>query len=214
MTERVPYASTSAATAQLFARLRTELDESKPNNVINYCVDFLCQHYPEHLHGFAEVWKADPEFERERQLVLDFFKAHKISSDVANHFINAGYDTLDSLTTLTVDSLVDIEAFSEAKWLPGHKIRLQQVFQDITSRVRAFQQQINYGQPQFRQANVASAPQYAAPAAGSMLGSIQRQPAIAAPVSYAAPTVPMRMPYTGSASRPIPATVVPSYAVR
>ena len=42
--------------------------------------------------------------------VVNFFKAHKISTAVAAHFTNAGYDTLDTLTTLSPDSLIDVEA--------------------------------------------------------------------------------------------------------
>merc|ERR550514_2718462 len=116
----------SSAVAQLFARLTQEIDEQRPANCIHFVVDFLCRHYPEHLHGFASIWNADPELERERQEVVNFFKSNKISTQVAAHFTNAGYDTLETLTTLTADSLADIEAFNNVKWLPGHKVRLQQ----------------------------------------------------------------------------------------
>lgn len=33
-----------------------EIDENKPSDVIHFIVDFLCKHYPEHLHGFEAVW--------------------------------------------------------------------------------------------------------------------------------------------------------------
>merc|ERR1740120_535543 len=131
----------SSAVAQLFARLAQEIEENKPKNCIHFIVDFLCKHYPEHLHGFASIWQMDPDLERERHEVVNFFKAHKISTAVAAHFANAGYDTLDTLTTLTPDSLVDVEAFNNVKWLPGHKVRLQQIFGEISARVRAYKQQ-------------------------------------------------------------------------
>lgn len=134
-----------AAVAQLFARLSQEIEESKPKNCIHFIVDFLCKHYPEHLHGFASIWQMDPDLERERHEVVNFFKAHKISTAVAAHFTNAGYDTLDTLTTLNKESLVDVEAFNNVKWLPGHKVRLQQIFGEIAARVRAYRQQ--YGNP-------------------------------------------------------------------
>lgn len=133
--------SSMAAVAQLFARLSQEVEEHKPKNCIHFIVDFLCKHYPEHLHGFASIWQMDPDLERERHEVVNFFKAHKISTAVAAHFTNAGYDTLDTLTTLTPDSLVDVEAFNNVKWLPGHKVRLQQIFGEISARVRAYRQQ-------------------------------------------------------------------------
>jgi len=133
--------SSMAAISQLFARLSQEIEEHKPKNCIHFIVDFLCKHYPEHLHGFASIWQMDPDLERERHEVVNFFKAHKISTAVAAHFTNAGYDTLDTLTTLAPDSLVDVEAFNNVKWLPGHKVRLQQIFSEISARVRAYRQQ-------------------------------------------------------------------------
>jgi len=133
-----------AAVSQLFARLSQEIEEQKPKNCIHFMVDFLCKHYPEHLHGFASIWQMDPDLERERHEVVNFFKAHKISTAVAAHFTNAGFDTLDTLTTLSPDSLVDVEAFNNVKWLPGHKVRLQQIFGEISARVRAYRQQ--YGE--------------------------------------------------------------------
>jgi len=131
----------TAAVAQLFARMSQEIEEHKPKNCIHFVVDFLCKHYPEHLHGFASIWQMDPDLESERHEVVNFFKAHKISTAVAAHFTNAGYDTLDTLTTLSPDSLVDVEAFNNVKWLPGHKVRLQQIFGEISARVRAYKQQ-------------------------------------------------------------------------
>lgn len=130
-----------AAVAQLFARLSQEIEESRPKNCIHFIVDFLCKHYPEHLHGFASIWQMDGDLERERHEVVNFFKAHKVSTAVAAHFTNAGYDTLDTLTTLSPDALVDVEAFNNVKWLPGHKVRLQQIFGEISARVRAYRQQ-------------------------------------------------------------------------
>ncbi|CAE7222110.1 hypothetical protein AK812_SmicGene28847 [Symbiodinium microadriaticum] len=139
-----------AAVSQLFTRLAQEIEEQKPKNCIHFVVDFLCKHYPEHLHGFASIWQMDPDLERERHEVVNFFKAHKISTAVAAHFTNAGYDTLDTLTTLSPDSLVDVEAFNNVKWLPGHKVRLQQIFSEISARVRAYRQQFGEGQPNRR----------------------------------------------------------------
>jgi hypothetical protein len=135
-----PANSSMAAVAQLFARLSQEIEEKKPANCVHFIVGFLCQNYPEHLHGFASIWQMDPDLERERHEVVNFFKSHKISTAVAAHFTNAGYDTLDTLTTLSPDNLVDIEAFNNVKWLPGHKVRLQQIFSEIAARVRAYRQ--------------------------------------------------------------------------
>jgi len=135
-----PANSSMAAVAQLFARLSQEIEEQQPPNCVHFIVNFLCKHYPEHLHGFASIWNMDPDLERERHEVVNFFKSHKISTAVAAHFTNAGYDTLDTLTTLSSDQLVDVEAFNNVKWLPGHKVRLQQIFSEIPARIRAYRQ--------------------------------------------------------------------------
>jgi hypothetical protein len=135
----------SASVAQLFARMTHEIEASKPPNVIHFIMDFVCKNYPEHLHGFASIWNADPDLERERQEVCRFFKAHKISTQIAAHFTNAGYDTLETLATLHCENLADIEAFNNVKWLPGHKVRLQHVFQDIEQFVRQHRQGITGG---------------------------------------------------------------------
>ncbi|PHJ25979.1 hypothetical protein CSUI_000158 [Cystoisospora suis] len=128
----------NAQVQQLFARMNQEIEEEKPSNVIFFIVDFLCKHYPEHLQGFASIWNADPELERERLSVVEFFRAQKLPTEIAAHFTNAGFDTLETLCTLTSESLDDIEKFNQVRWLPGHKVRLQQTFADIAGRVRVF----------------------------------------------------------------------------
>ncbi|SBT74099.1 stripes inner membrane complex protein, putative [Plasmodium ovale] len=126
---------------QLLARIAQEIDERKPSNVIHFIVDFLCKHYPEHLHGFEAVWNGDPDLEQERILVVEFFKNQKLPVEISVHFINAGFDTVDTLCTLSTNSLDDVEKFNSTRWLPGHKVRLQQTFNDITNRVRSFKEE-------------------------------------------------------------------------
>lgn len=126
---------------QLLARLAQEIDEREPSNVIHFIVDFLCKHYPEHLHGFEVIWNGDPDLEQDRILVVEFFKSQKLPLEVSAHFINAGFDTLETLCTLSTNSLDDVEKFNSVRWLPGHKVRLQQTFNDITNKVRLFKEE-------------------------------------------------------------------------
>ncbi|KAH0471853.1 MAG: uncharacterized protein KVP18_002469 [Porospora cf. gigantea A] len=123
---------------QLFARLRQEVAEKQPANQVFFLVDFLCRHYPQHLHGFAQIWNAGPFLERDRMQVVEFFNYCKIPPEMAAHFTAAGFDTLETLCTLSVESLDEVERFNDTTWLPGHKVRLQQVFSDIAGRVRAY----------------------------------------------------------------------------
>jgi len=106
-----------------------------------FIVDFICKNYPEHLSGFASIWNGDPDLERDRIQVVEFFRFQKLPSEIAVHFTNAGFDTLETLCSLTSDSLDDIERFNQTRWLPGHKVRLQQTFSDIAGKVRAFRQE-------------------------------------------------------------------------
>ncbi|CRG97879.1 stripes inner membrane complex protein, putative [Plasmodium gallinaceum] len=126
---------------QLLARIAQEIDEREPSNVIHFIVDFLCKHYPEHLHGFESIWNGDPDLEQDRLLVVEFFKYQKLPVEISVHFINAGFDTVETLCTLSANSLDDVEKFSNTRWLPGHKVRLQQTFNDITNRVRRFKEE-------------------------------------------------------------------------
>jgi len=131
----------NAQVQQLFARLGQEIEEKQPANPVFFLVDFLCKHYPEHLAGFASIWKGDPDLERDRLQVVEFFRYQKLPTEIASHFTNAGFDTLETLCVLTSESLDDIEKFNQARWLPGHKVRLQQTFSDIAGRVRLFRQE-------------------------------------------------------------------------
>jgi len=126
---------------QLFTRISQEIQDKRPPNVVFFIVDFICKHYPEHLAGFASIWNGDPDLERDRLQVVEFFRFQKLPCEIAAHFTNAGFDTLETLCTLTAESLDDIERFNQTRWLPGHKVRLQQTFSDIAGRIRAFRQE-------------------------------------------------------------------------
>jgi len=132
---------TNPQVQQLFNRIYQEIQDKRPPNVIFFIVDFICKNYPEHLSGFASIWNGDPDLERDRLQVVEFFRFQKLPSEIAVHFTNAGFDTLETLCTLTAESLDDIERFHQTRWLPGHKVRLQQTFSDIAGRVRAFRQE-------------------------------------------------------------------------
>ncbi|KAK1937371.1 hypothetical protein X943_001393 [Babesia divergens] len=123
---------------ELFERISEEFSKTQPKQVIKFIVDFLCENYPEHLHGFAKLWKSDPELESSRVKVLQFFNFYHIPVDVACNFTDAGFDTLDTILTLNRDSLADIESYSKAQWLPGHKIQLYSIFADIKKHVDEF----------------------------------------------------------------------------
>lgn len=129
--------------SKLLECLSTEIEKQKPKNVIHFMVDFLCKNYGTHLRGFAHIWNVDIELEKEKQLVIEFFKSQKLTTEIANHFINVGFDSIESLRYLNGHVLDDIEQFNQAHWLPGHKIRLQQMFSNIDESVKQFYRDYN-----------------------------------------------------------------------
>ncbi|CDR97856.1 hypothetical protein, conserved [Babesia bigemina] len=128
----------------IFEHINEAIAKKQPKNIIKFVVDFLCEHYPDHLHGFSKLWKSDPELEANRLKVLQFFNYFHLPVQVACHFTNAGFDTLDTILTLNRDSLGEIEAYSEAQWLPGHKVRLYSIFEDIKKHVEEFNRESQY----------------------------------------------------------------------
>ncbi|GIX65876.1 stripes inner membrane complex protein, putative [Babesia caballi] len=126
---------------EVFERINEEIARKQPKNIIKFIIDFLCEHYPEHLHGFAKLWKADPELESSRMSVLQFFNHFHLPVDVACNFTDAGFDTLDTIMTLNKDSIAEIEEYSGAQWLPGHKVRIYAIFEDIKKNVEDFKRE-------------------------------------------------------------------------
>ncbi|GFE55303.1 hypothetical protein BaOVIS_027070 [Babesia ovis] len=128
---------------EIYERIYEAIVKKQPKNIVQFIVDFLCEHYPEHLHSFSKLMKADPELESNRMKVLQFFNYYHLPVEVGWHFTNAGFDTLDTILTLNRESLAEIEAFSEAQWLPGHKVRLYAMFEDIKKYVEEFKREGN-----------------------------------------------------------------------
>lgn len=112
---------------QLFARLTQEIEEKSPANVIFFIVDFLCKHYPRNLTGFASIWNggnishrrfvlipiwSDPELERDRLQVVEFFRFQKLPTEIASQFTSAGFDTVSfpsiSISIFALSSVGDI----------------------------------------------------------------------------------------------------------
>ncbi|CRG96622.1 conserved Plasmodium protein, unknown function [Plasmodium gallinaceum] len=122
--------------SKLLGCLSEEIDKQQPKNVIHFMVDFLCKNYASHLKGFAHVWNV--ELEKEKKIVIEFFKSQKLTTEIAKHFINVGFDSMESLLYLNVHVLDDIEEFNQVHWLPGHKIRLQQMFSNIDENIKMF----------------------------------------------------------------------------
>ncbi|EWC76893.1 hypothetical protein C923_02444 [Plasmodium falciparum UGT5.1] len=133
------------AVSKLLNCLSEEIEKQQPKNVIHFMVDFLCKNYGSHLRGFAHVWDVDIELEKEKKLVIEFFKSQKLTTEIAKHFINVGFDSMESLLYLNVHILDDIEKFNKVNWLPGHKIRLQQMFSNIDENVKKFYMEYEEG---------------------------------------------------------------------
>ncbi|GFE53956.1 hypothetical protein BaOVIS_013600 [Babesia ovis] len=127
---------------KLLVYLARKIKEHKPKNVVYFIVDILCTYYPRHISGLSKIWLMDKNLEDQKQHVREFFKKNNSTSCIAQHFINAGFDSLDSLTHLTTDVLDEIQAYNNTTWLPGHKVRVYQIFKDITKVVKAYKDEM------------------------------------------------------------------------
>ncbi|XP_954631.1 uncharacterized protein TA19950 [Theileria annulata] len=125
----------------LFTRINEEVALHQPKNLVEFVIDFLCKNYPDHLHGFSNIWNSDPELEQSRLVVVEFFKYNRLPVEIASHFTRAGYDTLDTIASLNRESLVEIEKYSNAEWLPGHKVRLMNMFENIEEYISEFKRE-------------------------------------------------------------------------
>lgn len=148
---------------------------NQPKNVVEFVIDFLCKNYPNHLHGFSNIWNSgialisfinslhilnnyiiyiyiyiylqkcifilDPELEQSRLVVVEFFKYNRLPVEIASHFTRAGYDTLDTIASLNRESLGEIERYSNAEWLPGHKVRLMKMFENVEEYISEFKRE-------------------------------------------------------------------------
>ncbi|VWU52249.1 conserved protein, unknown function [Hepatocystis sp. ex Piliocolobus tephrosceles] len=124
--------------SNLFRNISEEIAKENPENVIYFMVDYLFKNYSSDLNDFDKVWNVDKELKKEKKLVIEFFKHQKLTTEIAKHFMNLGFDSTDSLLCLNIDILDDIEKFNKIKWLPGHKIRLQQMFWNIEENIKQF----------------------------------------------------------------------------
>ncbi|SBT70851.1 conserved Plasmodium protein, unknown function [Plasmodium malariae] len=112
--------------SKLLDCLSEEIEKQQPENVIHFMVDFLCKNYASHLKGFAHVWDVDLELEKEKKLVIEFFKSQKLTTEIAKHFINVGFDSMESIVHLNAHILDDVEKFNK------------QMFSNIEENVKRF----------------------------------------------------------------------------
>jgi hypothetical protein len=167
---------------QLFARLTQEIQEECPPSIPYFVVWFLCKHYGEHLGAFADiVCKGDPALQKDRLLVVEFFRVNLIGIDIAKDFCNAGYDTVESLETINSETLKEIESHQKASWRLGHKVRLQQIFSEAPKLVSDFKSDLQRRARLSLGFNYAS--QYHSPTPATV-GQFYQQSAHDAPVSY------------------------------
>ncbi|EDO07107.1 uncharacterized protein BBOV_IV007510 [Babesia bovis T2Bo] len=127
---------------KLLVYLARKIGEHKPKNVVYFIVDILCTYYPRHIPELSKIWLMDKGLDEQKQHVRNFFKKHNSTSAIAQDFINAGFDSLDSLTYLTPDVLDEIQAYNNTTWLPGHKVRVYQIFKDINKLAKAYKDEL------------------------------------------------------------------------
>eukprot|EP01068_Selenidium_serpulae_P010970 Selendium_serpulae@DN5575_c0_g2_i1.p1 len=85
----------------------------------------------------AEVYKAVMG-DRLKVELIEFFKYHKLPVEMAIDFIDAGVDSLDSFAQSKPCTTNYVEGFVKTKWLPGHRVRIEQVIARAKDNVGEF----------------------------------------------------------------------------
>lgn len=121
-----------------FEILFNHLIAKKTENVYVEMINYLCTNFASYIGIFAKMWNECKVLLCERIILMEFFKQLKINVEILNHFFNCGYDSMETLLTITPLDLVAIQKHNNVTWLPGHAYRLRMVFSKIKDYVDLF----------------------------------------------------------------------------
>eukprot|EP00923_Selenidium_pygospionis_P044595 GHVN01077090.1.p1 GENE.GHVN01077090.1~~GHVN01077090.1.p1 ORF type:complete len:415 (+),score=91.28 GHVN01077090.1:139-1383(+) len=84
-----------------------------------------------------EVWRIVMK-DRWRVELIEFFKHHRLPVQMAIDFIHAGIDSLDVFANQKPCTTNYVECHNKVKWLPGHRVRIEQVMARAKDNVAAY----------------------------------------------------------------------------
>ncbi|SPJ11663.1 conserved Plasmodium protein, unknown function [Plasmodium sp. DRC-Itaito] len=111
------------------------------DNIYILVMNFLCKNFPSYIGLFAHLWFECKILLAEKLIIVEFFRQIKISSEIIYHFFNCGYDSFETLLSITPHDLINIQNFNNVTWIPGHSFRLKMIFSNIKDYFKIFIQQ-------------------------------------------------------------------------
>ncbi|SOV79549.1 conserved Plasmodium protein, unknown function [Plasmodium sp. gorilla clade G3] len=111
------------------------------DNIYILLMNFLCKNFPSYIGLFAHLWFECKILLAEKLIIVEFFRQLKINSEIIYHFFNCGYDSFETLLSITPHDLINIQNFNNVTWIPGHSFRLKMIFSNIKDYFKIFIQQ-------------------------------------------------------------------------
>ncbi|CRG97103.1 conserved Plasmodium protein, unknown function [Plasmodium gallinaceum] len=114
------------------------LEKNKKENIYVNLMNFLCKNFSIYIGLFANLWFQCKILLAEKLILIEFFKQLKINSEIINHFFNYGYDSFETILSITPQDLIKIQKFNNVTWIPGHAFRIKIIFSKINDYFKCF----------------------------------------------------------------------------
>ncbi|EDL44274.1 hypothetical protein PVIIG_01529 [Plasmodium vivax India VII] len=124
-----------------FKILSNAMEKNNKSNIYISLMDILCKNFPSYIGLFAHLWFQCKVLLAEKLILIEFFRQLKINSEIINHFFNYGYDSFETILSITPQDLANVQEFNKVTWLPGHTFRLKMIFSQIEKYFNLFIQQ-------------------------------------------------------------------------
>ncbi|ANQ11188.1 Uncharacterized protein PCOAH_00051950 [Plasmodium coatneyi] len=124
-----------------FKILSNAMEKNNKSNIYISLMNILCKNFPSYIGLFAHLWFQCKVLLAEKLILIEFFRQLKINSEIINHFFNYGYDSFETILSITPQDLKNIQEFNKVTWLPGHTFRLKMIFSQIEKYFKLFIQQ-------------------------------------------------------------------------
>lgn len=124
-----------------FKILSKEMRKYNKSNIYITLMNILCRNFPSYIGLFAHLWFQCKVLLAEKLILIEFFRQLKINSEIIDHFFNYGYDSFETILSMTPHELTKIQEFNKVTWLPGHTFRLKMIFSQIEKYFNLFIQQ-------------------------------------------------------------------------
>ncbi|GAW83840.1 hypothetical protein, conserved [Plasmodium gonderi] len=121
-----------------FKILKKAMEKNSKYNIYINLMNILCKNFPSYIGLFAKLWFQCKVLLAEKLILIEFFRQLKINSEIINHFFNYGYDSFETILSITPEDLIKIQKFNNVTWVPGHAFKLKIIFSQIEEYFKLF----------------------------------------------------------------------------